>query len=120
MIKAIEDVSNTLEVFRKDLKEFLTNKDLNLDERWEAYCKACDCGIIHYYYSCYYSHKILDDKDFNHYDDLCMERYETISFVDFIERLSEDDQDYTKEEINIIKEDILQNESSSKGFEYDW
>lgn len=118
MLEKVKEMKECLDEFNTTLKMYLTDVAAPLDERWEVYDEACNCGIIHSCHSNGYHLEILDKKDFT-YDDLCLERYETISFVTFIERLSEDDHDYTEEEINNIKEDILQHESRWAGFSHD-
>jgi len=117
MIKDIKLFKQTLDVFRNRLKTYLANEEHLLEERWATYCEACKCSIISGYTD-YYSNTILDAHDFTYHDDLCIDRYQPITFINFIECLS-DDESYTKEEIKNIKEDILQNANSWEGVSYD-
>ena len=119
MYRKIKEFEENMDEFKEELKEYLTNEDLPLDDRWAAYSRACSCGIIHKYDCCYYSNERLDDKDFNPYDDLGIDRYQSISFVLMIECLNDCEQ-FNDEDIRFTMMDILKNDCTSAGWMYDW
>ena len=72
----------------KTIKEFIINKSYPLEDRWEVFCKAIDCGLTE-------SQSYVPRLD-NLHDDMVMydgvvhaERYQTFTMPDIIERYND-------------------------------
>lgn len=120
IVKAIKgDLDNALDMLIDELK----NKDLDLDERWAAYVDLVNDSVITK--TELYGDGYIDTLgDFTLYDDFYVERHETETFINILERLQEkmddedDDELTTPEKIIEWKEKVLA--SGYASFEHDW
>ena len=120
IVKAIKgDLDNALDMLIDELK----NKDLDLDERWAAYVDLVNDSVITK--TELYGDGYIDTLgDFTLYDDFYVERHETETFINILERLQDkmadedDDELTTPEKIIEWKEKVLA--SGYASFEHDW
>lgn len=101
------------------LKVYVQDTGFPLDERWKTFIES-DLGeesnfIVHF--------KSIDEDKFSYYDDLYIERYQTVYLCDVIERF-EDALDngktcnFSRNQVNEIKEEVLR--KLIKSFVFDW
>lgn len=116
IIQRMGSVNNQILSIREDLKVFLVDKDYQLDERWRIFKKASELGLLETN-SYSLDFKILEDKKINIGEDVYIDRYQTYDLANLIGtwRIAEK---LTKEEIDILKEEILACGYGS--FVYDW
>lgn len=115
----MEDIQNMLweaekllEVAIEEYKAFVANKENSLDERWQLFLEFQKYLPDGYTYQVKFT---FEDEDFSWYDNLYVERYETIELCDLIDRVRE----YSLEvDINTLKEEILACGYGS--LEFDW
>ena len=119
MLEVLEAIKEQLDVVTKSLSEYLKNDEIDLVERWSVYCKACSMGVINKSKSYYYNCPTFDKYDLTMYDDFCVDRYQTISFEEYVEQLEGHDS-VTDEDIVVTMSDILAEQSEYCSFRNDW
>jgi len=93
------------------IKDYLKSSS-PLEARWEVFKKVYKDLPVG---SCYFNLHIPDYEELTYYDDLYCDRYQTISFPEIIERLSDDyrDKPVPEDKLNILKERMLQSGDGS-------
>lgn len=106
--KIIQILKNIEEV-KKEFREWCANKDIPLDERWSLFVSST-LGIDKIYienFDCKLGRDYQEDLEY---------KYETHTVENILDFAS--DNDYTKEEIIIFKEKVL--EKFIYSFKFDW
>lgn len=139
------DTKLTLEVRKSDIEEkvkglkdditiFIKDPNIPLEERWEVFSTFPEY-LFEEEFLYIINYPILVKKKFNYYNDMFVERYETIDASDIVGHFEEiydekgdinefyksvcrRDVVLTLEEIDILKEQIL--ERGCRTFKYDW
>lgn len=92
-----------------EIKKYIQDKNYSLKDRWALFVEINKIKFIIIFDGLYFSPQSIK-KEINWYDDFYLERNQTQSLVNFIEIIEEDiSKDFTKEEILLLKEEILQN-----------
>lgn len=122
-ISAFKNDSNPL---KEKYLNYIQDKSIDLEERWEVFCKAPtdwkekDSYIVHFQVE-----KALkaNGGEISWYDDFYIEKNETIHLMNVIERLEEETETFEElgwnsELIKQFKEEVLEKNLAS--FDYDW
>lgn len=109
-------------------KSIISNKDLSIEERWNALEYSILKDIYRRYDSCLCRLNELDKYGITFYDDLYIERHQTMSMLDLIERVYENRStegysskkslNFDKVDMDALKLEIL--DSGITHFKYDW
>ena len=124
-VELSEDISQVtflLGEAKKKFEEYIKDKSVPLEERWEFFClapgflKERDGSIVNF--------KVLDDCNIEYFEgDMYYQKYEEIHTESLVERLEEEleelsERGLTREGIDEIKEEILSQNLGS--FKLDW
>lgn len=102
-----------IELHKQKILDYLKNKDIPLDERWNNYLLLPEKFAVNY---CFTGFLEYDSP----YDDFCMDRYEAISGAELVHRTGPDylSVESDPEKVERLKEEILQ--SGYTRFVFDW
>ena len=111
-----QQLENIKQSLTADVKEYVQNTSIPLEDRWEVF-KKCGVGKE----ESYIQHIIFNGEDIC--DTEPFSKYETIFLVNVVENKEDDlqyykDVDFTRESIEAFKEEVLNQFIWS--FEYDW
>ena len=120
--KQIDEIVRLQKLLDGEVKIFVQNKDIPLDERWDFFVKS-ECGeekgwVEHV--------KSLEDNDIEYYDDFYFERHQTVTMNSIAERLYDwirwPDKEFSEEKLKKIYDDFREEAIAKfiKSFEYDW
>lgn len=112
----VSKVKEDIKQIKINTPKILSDKSVPLEERWKVYLDVENLLPI----DSIYLELSVDgfNKSPEYYDDLYVERYQTISYSGLVERLEEDEKFSSAEYINALKEKIL--ETGQGGCIYDW
>lgn len=107
-LKHIINTSEKQETRNQYVKILVTNKELPLEERWELYILSVEKKYLIEKDYVYFIPVFFNDKLFTLYDNACVDRHQTYDYTAFTNNF-----EGTTDELNIIKEEILQECKSS-------
>lgn len=108
----IEALNQAKDIIKQDLKDYVTNKSIDLNTRWDTFEKS-DLGDSSYYveeFNCHLGQKIVGQQE---------SRYSTVCVFYALECLL-DDKDYDENgpEVNLYKENVMK--AFIKDWQFDW
>jgi len=103
------------EALVRDVLTVIKDKDIPLDDRWAMFDKAESLLPINTYYI---TIPQVEKNGYEWYDDFYCEKYETVRFVDILERVLDDPKRFKKIVIRDLMEEILA--TGHAGFRFDW
>ena len=111
MLEEIREYKNNSIV--KRYKDYINNKDIPLNDRWEVFKEAPADWKNRYYWLCQFKVENKLSREISWSDDFYIDKHQTVDMVNIIERLEDDptrffNKGWTKELIEEFKEDILQ------------
>lgn len=108
------------------IKEMLADDNLALNVRWDCYVKLVKAEVLTDKVTYGDGHVSLlkaegsPDMEITLYDDFFIERYETISYTDFADRINDNDygHEWTEDSVDAWKREVLK--TSNAMFTHDW
>lgn len=121
----IDLLSVQMDILKNQFIEYFKDKAVPLEDRWDVYTKACIENVFINEYCWIFHSVVIEDKlKLDYYDDLYIQKYQTISFLDMVEQVEDEVKNnekfvnFSKSIIDELKEEILQSGYSS--FIFDW
>ena len=111
----LERLLNTLNSYKPNFVEYITNPNVHLDDRWETFLMAPYEFKEHL--RSYPNLKLAGDT-ISWYDDFYVEKYQTVEAETLLEWVLESENEHSKEVVDSFKEEILKQNMGS--FVYDW
>jgi hypothetical protein len=103
-IEDLKKFSINKKLLSTSVKEYVQDVSINLENRWEIFCKAGKLGLIETEYYCFYPNGI-DWNSVSLYDDFYIDKYQTYDVLDILERGIDDNIDINQIE---YKESCMQ------------
>lgn len=101
-----------IEFHKQKILDYLKNKDISLDERWDNYLLLPEKFYTHNWFTGFLKYD-------SPYDDFFMDRYEAMSGAELVREAQEDPSvEFDPEKVERLKEEILQ--SGYTRFVFDW
>lgn len=113
----IDEIAAKQKAFLEEGFSLIKDKSLPLEERWALFEKMTDATPHIHGWILHFSFEEKDKENLCYYDDLNIQKYETITFVNLLNRLYEGEY-VSDERLEEIKEEFLA--SGYTGFQFDW
>lgn len=103
----IDDIEFKIAEVKREFVQYILNTEIPLEERWEFFKTAP--GYLKEHQSWVQHFKVLDDNGVEFYDDLGLEKYETVATWSLVDRVLDCTSEgrFPNVKVNELKEDIL-------------